>query len=201
MNEITPVQRKHWMEYVVTSAVLVISAISLWVAIGTEDANRRMVAASSWPFLQMQMNNLDQQGHSRIDFYVVNSGVGPAKIESFQVFLDGKAYSDPLEYMHACCGLDIQLHLKQKYLPNVSPIITGVAANTVLRAGEARSVLSVPLGTDNGPLWHALDKARSRTTFRACYCSVFDECWLSNLEGLNPKPIDKCPIIANNFPS
>lgn len=201
MSGLPQFRNRDWLEYLVTAAVLVISVISLWVAIGTEDANRRMVAASSWPFLEMQLNNLDQQAHSRIDFYVVNSGVGPAKIESFQLFWNGKAYSDALEYLHDCCGLDIRLHEKQKYFPNIAPIITGVSAGTVLRAGDARSVLSVPLGADNAALWHALDKARGRTTFHACYCSVFDECWQSNLEGLNPKPIDKCPVVSANFPS
>ena len=192
---------RHWIEYAATLAVLAISVMSLWVAIGTEDANRKMVAASSWPFLQMQLNNLDQQAHERIDFYILNAGVGPAKIESFQLFWKGTPYTSALVYLHDCCGLDIALHEKQKFLPNVSPIITGASAGLVLRAGEARSVLSVPLGPDNGPLWHALDKARAQTTFRACYCSVFDECWLSNLEGLKPKSIDKCPVATRNFPS
>lgn len=51
MDQMLPRPRRHWLEYVVTVAALAVSVISLWVAIGTEDANRKMVAAASWPLL------------------------------------------------------------------------------------------------------------------------------------------------------
>ena len=45
---------RHWLEYVSTFVAVVISLVSLWVAIETEVANRQMVAASSWPLLIAQ---------------------------------------------------------------------------------------------------------------------------------------------------
>ncbi|HUJ52846.1 MAG TPA: hypothetical protein VLX08_04785 [Steroidobacteraceae bacterium] len=29
---------------------------------------------------------------------------------------------------------------------------------------------------------------------RACYCSVFDECWLSDLRTLHPPRLKECPV-------
>ena len=28
---------------------------------------------------------------------------------------------------------------------------------------------------------------------RVCYCSVFDECWLSDLKTMNPPQVKSCP--------
>jgi hypothetical protein len=28
---------------------------------------------------------------------------------------------------------------------------------------------------------------------RVCYCSVFDECWLSDLHTLHPQAVAQCP--------
>ena len=79
MRGVSHFSRKDWLEYAVTALVLVISVLSLWVAVGTEDANRRMVAAASWPFLEADEGNADEQGLPHLRFTVANSGVGPAK--------------------------------------------------------------------------------------------------------------------------
>ncbi len=201
MNEITQFRSRHWIEYTATLAVLVISVISLWVAIGTEDANRRMVEASSWPFLQVEKNNLNGQYHQAIVYAVTNAGVGPAKIEGFELFWKGKQYTDALTYIHDCCGLDIKAYRARRGAPGGSLIITGQVVNSVLRAGETRQLLTMPLGSDNAAVWHALDNARNETSFQTCYCSVFDECWGSNLVGdLSPKRVDKCPVPTSSFP-
>ncbi|HEY4942949.1 MAG TPA: hypothetical protein VII56_16085 [Rhizomicrobium sp.] len=70
--------RRHWLEYVVTVVALAVSVISLWVAIGTEDANRKMVAAASWPLLQIEASNSDESNRPHITLQVANAGVGPA---------------------------------------------------------------------------------------------------------------------------
>ena len=201
MSGVTHLRSRHWIEYGVTAILLGISVVSLWVAIGTEDANRRMVAASSWPFLQIQLNDVDDQGRPHIVFAVANSGVGPAKIHSFQLFWKGKPYIDARIYLHDCCGLDIAAYIRAKQSGNYIPIVTGSVKGQVVRAGEVRMVVSLLLGRDNAALWHALDAQRANTSFRACYCSVFDECWETTLETLDPKPVEKCPTVTNNFPS
>ncbi len=32
--------------------------------------------------------------------------------------------------------------------------------------------------------------------FRICYCSVFDECFLTDFNALHPARVDKCPVPA-----
>jgi hypothetical protein len=185
---------KHWIEYAMTAAVLVISLISLGVAIGTEDANRRMVAAASWPILQIDTGNTDDQLRPSISISIGNSGVGPAKVESLEVFWKGKAYSNSADLVRDCCGLQDLGFSKKQGQPRPTPLIKGAVAGTVIRAGETRLMLHLPLGPDNAAGWNALDRTRFELRYRICYCSVFDECWVSNLGDLHPTPVDRCPV-------
>jgi hypothetical protein len=54
------------------------------------------------------------------------------------------------------------------------------------------------LGSTNEAVWRALNTARNNDiTYRICYCSVFDECWINTVSGrnqLDPAPVDKCPV-------
>lgn len=164
-------------------AVLV-SAISLWVAIGTEQANRRMVAAASWPLLQADTSNLN----ATITFSVLNGGVGPAKLKSFELFWKGKAYPGAHALLAACCGYDTSRS------PEETGLTTGGITGIVIRAGETHTFLTLPRA-GNEAVWRKLDRARREAKFRACYCSVFDECWISSLRDLEPKRVDKCPSV------
>jgi len=93
---------RDWVDPFLALVALVVSAVSLWVAIGTEQANRRMVAAASWPLLQVDTSNL----HATIVFSVLNGGVGPAKLKTFELFWNGKAYPGAHALLTACCGYD-----------------------------------------------------------------------------------------------
>src|ERR1700757_2331057 len=102
-RQLQPTRR--WRELVdpfLALVAVVVSGISLWVAIGTEQANRRMVAAASWPLLQADTSSL----HSTITFSVLNGGVGPAKLKTFELFWNGKAYPGAHALLSVCCGYD-----------------------------------------------------------------------------------------------
>jgi len=104
----TPTQsfmRRHWTDTLFAAAALFVSAVSLWVGIRTEDANEKLVAASTWPFVQMQVNNATPEGMPELRFDAVNTGVGPAKVMSFEVFWNGRAFHTGKELVTACCGL------------------------------------------------------------------------------------------------
>jgi hypothetical protein len=189
--------RRHWIEYAATFVGLVVAVISLWVAIATEranqkmvDANYRMVAAASWPFLQIDSGN-DDNGRHRITMELQNAGVGPAKIQSFEVFWHGKAYASSAALLKDCCATPKTTSFQTGTLP-----VQGV----VLRAGDQRQFFRFDLSADNADSWKAFDRVRQRDlTYRACYCSVFDECWVSPLNTaqarhtLRVQRVNACP--------
>ena len=48
-------------------------------------------------------------------------------------------------------------------------------------------------------LWGKLNRERFRMRFRACYCSVFDECWTSDLVTVSPEPVAQCTKSPDSF--
>src|ERR1700744_4555527 len=91
--------QRHWTDPLFAVAALFVPAISVWVGIRTDDANEKLVAASTWPFLQVGIDNALPDGSPYLKFNVLNTGVGPAKIESFEVFYKGKPFRSSRELL------------------------------------------------------------------------------------------------------
>ncbi len=197
MTETPPTRSRRlrtWREGAAAATAIVVSVASLIVAIQTADSNEKMVAASTWPLLQIESSNTDQQNAFRISLAIANSGVGPAKLESLEVFWRGKAYPTSFALMTECCQWKPPTELPGTGAPvgvNTAPI-----DHVVIRAGESRTFLSVAPG-DQLDAWHRFDRVRfGELTYRACYCSVFDECWISDLKSLHPEAVKSCPVPA-----
>jgi len=126
-----------------------------------------------------------------------NAGVGPAKIETLELFWKGKPYRSAAELLKDCCGYKTS-QINQSPVED-SPLATSEVAGTVLRAGDNVSIVRYVLTTDNTPTWQALRSQRMKISYRVCYCSVFNECWLTELrelsdrQNLNPPSVKMCP--------
>lgn len=190
---------RQWVELLLGGAALAVSAISLWVAIGTEQANRQMVAAASWPLLQADTSDLIEDGRPVIKFVLINGGVGPAKLKSLEVTWRGKAFAGARPLLEACCGYKPFSGPEDLRLVGRTLITTGGVQNVVILAAEKRAFLSMPLGPDNATVWRKLDSARRELKFRGCYCSVFDECWISSLVDLEAKRVKVCPDVKEPY--
>lgn len=194
-----PIHRRHWLEYVATGAALVLSAVSLWVAIGTMDANTKMVQAASWPFLQIDTSDGTPDGAEIMMFDVVNSGVGPALVQSFEVQLDGKPVKSSADLLTKCCGYDPKKPRPMSvYQPEIGSWTTGTISQSVIRAGETRQFFRLVKTDKNERTYQILKKAvaERRLVARGCWCSVFDECWQGGFIGLHVERVDRCAVPA-----
>jgi hypothetical protein len=192
--------RRHWTDTLFAVAALFVSAVSLWVGIRTEQANEKLVAASTWPYLYVDSSNANPDGSPVIRLDVINSGVGPAKVESFEVFWNGKAWPATDALAGACCGYK-PFNIATDAESRKAGILLGAVQGVVIRAGETRAFLTFLLTPETSATWHALDTARSRMSYRICYCSVFDECWIGDFHGieasatqLHPRRVKICPV-------
>jgi len=182
-----------WVDLTLAASAMVVSIVSVAIAIRhgqtmehMAEANARLVAANSWPFLQYSTGNTGDDGKPRIRLAIVNAGVGPARIESLEVFWNGAPIASPQALMAACCGL----------APGLGPTLPfsyGLATGRILRAGDSIALLEVPPNAEAVEVWQRLDRARLHVKFRACFCSVFDECWTSTLVGTRATPVASCP--------
>jgi hypothetical protein len=182
-----------WVDMLIAFSALFISLVSLGVAIvhgrtmeNMAAANARLVAANSWPFLAYGAGTNTIDGVLTIHMHVVNTGVGPAKIESAELVWKGVAYRRDQDFLKACCGFDPESGLIStlNFLPH-----------EVLRAGERITFLGFQQPAGAG-VFAALQRAMVSRDLQLhiCYCSIFDECWKSDLttHGLKPKPVESC---------
>ena len=70
----------------------------------------------------------------------------------------------------------------------------------VLPAREGVTFLAWRETPTNRVIWDRLNEARRRLAFEACYCSVLDECWVSNLTPTaRPKRVGQCEPASDGY--
>jgi hypothetical protein len=161
---------------------------------------QKLVHASSWPVLTLGSGNMNDNHEHLISFGLRNAGIGPARIHSFDFLVDEKPVharwlikgiieaccADALKAAMARAGGDDHKAFGDDYS---TPI-----ARTFLSPNEEKSALGWPRTEGNAALWDAVDEARKkgRILTRACYCSVFDECWVAEPGAFPPREVAKC---------
>jgi len=182
-----------WVDMVVAFSALFISVVSLGIAIlhgrtmeKMAEANARLVAANSWPFLSYGAGWVTTNGVKTADMHLSNTGVGPAKIESAELVWKGVAYGNNQDFLKACCGFDQASGM---------PFDSNLVPYEVLRAGEHITFLGFTQST-SPTVFAALQQAivSRDLELHVCYCSIFDECWKSDLTmlSLKPQPVPAC---------
>ncbi len=195
-----------WLDIGLGLTAMFVSVVTLFVAIEhgrtmerMADANMRMVEANSWPFVDFSTHNLDRDGVPDVRLVLTNEGVGPARIETFELWWRGKPISSPSELLKQCC-------LPDSGQPGNPAIGLGLASPRILRAGEHVDFLSLSMTPADKEMFRKFNFERDFIRTRVCYCSVFDECWLK--EGgddllrkgqnklIHPQPVKTCPAPA-----
>ena len=181
-----------WLDLTLSLSAMFVSVVSLAVAVHHGNAMDRLVAANSWPFLMYSTDNQDPQGNRRISLKVENAGVGPARIQTFEVWWRGQPVANAPELLSRCCMTDAASPIDGPTARSLDLSI-GQIPSRVVRAGDAEAFLSLKLKDTNADIWHRLDVARLQLKMRACYCSVFDECWQTDLEQTSAQRVRSCP--------
>ena len=184
------------LELAVALAALVTSVVSIWLSLSQGDDMARLVQAQSWPYLEYVSSNTGDAGRPEIDIGVRNAGVGPAKVKSFSIRYDGTAVRGWAYLINACCLPDGTAKDKPPDLPTLTDnkMISSKLIQRVLRASDSVMLLHLPKTDANAALWKKLDDARFKIELRVCYCSVFDECWISDLRSTEQQHVQTCPV-------
>jgi hypothetical protein len=185
------------LELAVAAAALVTSVTSIWLSLSQGDDMARLVQAQSWPYLEYESSNTASNGAPEIDVMVRNAGVGPAKVESFSISYDGKPVRGWAALIAACCAPE-GTPRDRIDLPALTDgrMISSKLIKRVLRASDSVVLLHLPKTDANAALWTKLDDARFRFQLSVCYCSVFDECWVSDLRSTTQQRVKTCPVDA-----
>ncbi len=173
-----------WLEYVIGGTAVLISAISLFVAVNANRTQERMMAASTWPYVQYGTGNRLPDDESSITFNLNNAGVGPARIKSVQLLYDERPMADAATLLKACCGATGDRVLTVTSHPE-----------RVLVAGEEMTFLRYDEKTADPAVWAALNRKRFAVRLLTCYCSVLDDCWMRDSHRDDPQAVAACPAV------
>jgi hypothetical protein len=176
----------HRHDLLIGLGAVLISAVSLIVAVSSNRTEERLLAASTWPYVQYGTSNRGDDGSDLISLTIDNSGVGPARIKTFEVVYDGKPQPDAMALLKTCCG-------------GAGKQLTTVTSSTegVLKAGEASHFLRFPTKDNPPEVWQQFNKERFKVSVRACYCSVLGDCWTidSAKVDADPASVEVCPAL------
>ena len=181
-----PAPRRRSADLMIGAAAVLISAISLALAISANRTQERLLAASTWPFLQYGTGNRTEDGQSAISLSLYNGGIGPARVHSLKVLLDGKPQYDTGSLLLACCNPD------NKMLSTVTS-----AGSGVLAANTQASFLTMSEKDNDPAVWSVFNRKRFDVQVLVCYCSVLKDCWTFDSAQPEPTPIAACPVVAD----
>jgi hypothetical protein len=156
-------------EVLVALAAVLIGVCGLFVAVYETSLTRKGQRASVWPHVEVAPSF----GGGGFTISVINSGVGPARIEAASVVHSGERRQDWEDVIVAVTGRELS-----------QDAYTSLINGRVLPAGEREVIFRVagdPLPT---PLVTALREQVSSGVLdvTVCYCSVFDECWVATMQ-------------------
>ncbi|WDI32869.1 hypothetical protein PUV54_06620 [Hyphococcus flavus] len=158
-------------------------AVALYAALNESAAVRRQTESAVWPHIRVSDMNFGVPGEERFQLAVSNRGIGPARIKSVKVTVDGEVQTNWYDIV------GMVAEEEQFGISNI-PIV-----GMVLSPDEDITAVSVGVPFASKETTEAFrDLVRSgRANMQICYCSVFDECW--NLDALTnvTAPVAACP--------
>lgn len=200
-----------WLDLMLALSAIFVSMCSLFLAYNSSNSMERLVQANSMPFIQLESGNATDEGEPGVlGFAARNAGTGPARVHSFEYIVDGlpvprRGYAT-INILRACCESELNAALAAangNVLAAIDADLTSPVANTFFAPGDEVTAWAWRRTEINVSLWEAVDQARQsgRMGMRACYCSLFDECWIAETGAFPPRPVNECPTPAPQSPA
>jgi hypothetical protein len=151
------------------SSVLALGISFLALAVGAYQTRlmQEQARASVWPYMSIGKNEDAVPGRESFTWRADNNGVGPAKVQSVQVFLDGTPYRSWQEIF-------AKLAPEQEFHGGTSSL-NGI----VLPPSLNRETTIEMVKPDTPERAKVFQEAQKRILIEVCYCSVYDECWIA----------------------
>jgi hypothetical protein len=173
--------------------------VSLWLGLHSAHSMEKLVASNSYPYVELMRSTstLRKDGETvgsgrRVAYMLENNGVGPARVEWVQFNFKGQPVSNLTELLDKCCSAE----------PSVARNINirGGIAGSLIRPGALVQMFDWVETEEPNPALVALHKQMDQITWSACYCSVFDDCYVTdNADDTKPRAVDQCTAPAKPF--
>ena len=189
---------KDTLNLVIAVCAVLISAASFYATFLQAKSEEKQVKAATWPYLQFSSGNYNSETEeAEIFLKVTNVGVGPAMIKSFSMEYQDIISNNIYDILVACCapqGAGRAWFSEDEAQEKVGFIVTNVVNNRILPADGELLVISLKNVGTNGDFWETFNDARWKIKGRACYCSLLDDCYVTDFVN-DPAPIKSCKIV------
>ena len=186
-----------WLDISLAIAAAIVSLVSLWLGLHSAHSMEKLVAANSYPYLDLMRSNSSRAPASetgifrkRVELEMVNNGIGPARIEWVELTFKGKPVANLQALLDACCGPSKEFNIPMNARGNVSSSLVRPGGSLVMFTSSETAVPN--------PIFDALHRSMKDIKYSACYCSVFDECYIRKEDG-KPQPVEQCTPPAVPF--
>jgi hypothetical protein len=181
-----------WLDVTLGVSAVFISLMSLFLAIQHGRVMEKMVEANTWAFVTVGFSTAEYDYTPHVRLLVVNKGVGPAQVESLEVFYNGVAQAGA----HALVGAI----LKPVDPTRHPPILRADVIGTVFSAKEELNFLDFNVKNFTPEEYATITREVPKLTFRVCYCSVLKECSiLDTAKALRPVSVKACSAPKTPF--
>lgn len=161
-------------------------AVALYAALNESQAVRQQTSASVWPYVQFMINDTNKAGEASFMLSLENVGVGPARMRSMQLTLNGNAVRDWQSLTNAL-------------LPEGAALGIEYGKSSVSRRVLAPGNSVIAFQTQHNDLALKMQDAvySGAAELSYCYCSIFNDCWMtSSTRPAREEPVDpveSCP--------
>ena len=164
-----------------------VGALALAVSTYNVYLQREQIRAQVWPHLECTHSLSNGEEGVRFSWNIENTGVGPARIESVKVSVDGKPATTWEEVLELGKASDPEL--RRVFEAPDAHIGMGydTVSHRVIGAGIERRAYRIDGAKPESS--EALTRLFSRTKIEICYCSTLNECWMNREQ----QPVKHCP--------
>ncbi|WP_395373279.1 hypothetical protein [Marinicella sp. W31] len=172
-------QKKKWYqnpEMIIGLSALMVSLMAVFIGAYTAYIERTFARSSMWPRLEIFRSFSQKDEQRYFKYSVSNVGTGPALIQYAVLKFDGQVATNWSVFMELIEAEKVnfsQSHIGGRILP-------------------AEAVTEV-LYTEDENLMKRLLQVGNKASIELCYCSIYDECWLTDSKN-KPQPIAECQV-------
>lgn len=184
-----------WLDMSLALSAFVVSLASLWLTVHNARTMERLVAANSYPNIDIGFDNTfdfrDGQGtRPALNLYLENSGIGPARLRTVALSFADRPAASLHALLALCCTQEPAVSL-----PQMSFWSSGDERGAMIQAGRSLTLFAWAQAPGD-PRWARLNGLRGKVGLKVCYCSVFDECYVRESSQREPARVKACPVAA-----
>ena len=177
------------IDLVIAVCALFVSSLATGAAWWQSRVVAQQLSSQVWPYVSLQ-STYDRKS---LSVTMANEGLGPARVQSIVMTVDGVPHRYLIEALHA---------LMPGQHPAPHGTFSDLQRGSVIRVGGTVTLLRI----FDPPIIQALVRGNHRIGVRACYCAIVpDSCWFVSRKGGvagdngDPVPVRECPDVGSRM--